>query len=76
MKSSALKQERFKRVAEKRVEKIIHYLNLLGNCSNRNNYEYSEKDVEKMFREIQNALNRNKVRFEIELSRKGNKFKF
>lgn len=70
------KRLRFEKVAAKRVEKIVHYLNLLGNCSNKSNYEYTKKDVDKMFKEIQSALNRNKTKFEIELSKNKNKFEF
>jgi len=70
------KRLRFEKVAANRVEKILHYLDLLGNCSNRNNYEFSNTDVEKMFKEIQKAINNSKNRFEIELSKKNKQFKF
>lgn len=50
------RRERFEKVASKRVENIINFIDLLGNCSNKNNYEYSQDDVEKMFREIHRAL--------------------
>ncbi len=70
------KRERFERVASKRVEKILHYLDLLGNCANRSNYEYTKEDVNKMFREIQNHLNFIKKKFEIELNKDNQRFKF
>lgn len=50
------KRKRFTKVATNRVQKIIDYLNLLQNCSNRNNYEYDEEDVNHMFEEIGKAL--------------------
>ena len=71
-----IKRDRFEKVAAKRVEKILHYLDLLGNCSNRNNYEYTNTDVDKMFKEIQKALNNCKSRFDIELGKKNKNFKF
>ena len=71
-----IKRLRFEKVAAKRVEKILHYLDLLGNCSNRNNYEFTNNDVEKMFKEIQKAVSNSKNRFEIELSKKNKRFKF
>ena len=40
------KRERFEKVAANRVQRVIDTLGLLKNCSNRNNYEYSEQDVE------------------------------
>lgn len=50
------KRLRFEKVAGSRVQKILDTLQLLKNCSNRNNYEYSEADVEQMFSEISKAL--------------------
>lgn len=74
---SSKRRDRFERVASNRVQKIIDTLNLLGNCANKNNYEYSEKDVELMFREINKSLKETKLLFDNELS-KTNKsvFKF
>ena len=50
------KRERFERVASNRVQKVIDFLALIGNCANRNNYEYTEADVEEMFAEMSKAL--------------------
>lgn len=50
------KAERFKRVAENRTNKIIDQIRLLGNCSNRSNYEYTEEDVKKIFAAIEVEL--------------------
>ena len=36
------KRQRFEEVAGKRVQFIINKMDQLGNCSNRNNYEYNE----------------------------------
>ena len=46
------KRQRFEKVASNRVQKILNLLSLLQNCSNKNNYEYTEDDVEHMFTEI------------------------
>lgn len=61
------KRTRFTRVATNRVQKIIDYLNLLQNCSNRNNYEYDEEDVNHMFDEISKALRDTKAVYTNEL---------
>ena len=50
------KRQRFEKVAGSRVQKVLDTLQLLKNCSNRNNYEYTESDVEQMFSEINKAL--------------------
>ena len=42
------KSQRFKRLAEHRVRKAIHYIDLVSNLSNKNAYDYSESDVKKI----------------------------
>ncbi len=54
--SKTEKRQRFEKVAGNRVQKILDTLQLLKNCSNKNNYEYSESDVEQMFSEISKAM--------------------
>lgn len=55
--------EKFIRIAESRTQKIIDMLRLLGNCSNPYVYEYSKKDVEKIFSAIEYELNMAKKKF-------------
>lgn len=50
------KRLRFEKVAGKRVQRVIDTIDLIANCSNRNNYEYDEKDVDQMFGEISRHL--------------------
>lgn len=57
------KRERFVRIAEARTNKIIDMLRLLGNCSNKGNYDYSEADVQKIFGTIERELKAAKVKF-------------
>lgn len=71
------KRERFEKVAEKRVQFILGKLDLLGNCANRSNYEYSEQDVKKMFSAIKQKVRKVEMKFKEELSKqKKNKFTF
>lgn len=67
------KKERFKRIAENRTNKIIDMIDLLGNCSNKNNYEYTDDDIKNIFSAIESSLKINKMKF-IEKQEKG-KFK-
>ena len=53
---SPVKRQRFEKVASGRVQRILSTIELLKNCSNRSNYEYTEADVEKMFTSITRAL--------------------
>ena len=50
------KSETFIRLAEPRVKSVLRSLRILGNCSNRNNYEYSTEQVNSMFESITQAL--------------------
>ena len=63
------KRLRFERVASNRVQRILDTLALLQNCSNRNNSEYSESDVERMFAEIAKKLRETKATYAKELQK-------
>ena len=76
MKEKETNRERFVRIAESRTQKIIDMIELLGNCSNQYNYEYTQKDVEKMFSAIESALKSSKARFTTESTNKDTRFKF
>jgi len=57
------KKQKFVRLAETRTNKILHYIDLLGNCSNTKNYEYDDKDVNKIFSTIERELKTVKEKF-------------
>ncbi len=68
------KRDKFVRLAEARTNKIIDMIQLLGNCSNKNQYEYTQRDVNKIFSAIQAELDAAKKRFNKQESQKGSKF--
>ena len=71
------KRERFEIVASKRVQKIIDSLDILGNCSNKNNYEYNENDIQKMFKVIKEKLKEIELIYESKINKNKNiTFKF
>lgn len=71
------RRTRFEKVASNRVQKVIDFLTLLGNCSNTNNYEYDEEDVRKMFSVIKDQLKTTEAQFGVGITKTGkNKFKF
>ncbi|MDY3089191.1 MAG: hypothetical protein SOW51_08270, partial [Oscillospiraceae bacterium] len=76
MRSQETNRERFIRIAEARTQKIIDMIDLLGNCSNQYNYEYTQKDVDKMFAAIETALKTSKSKFSSEKTNKETRFKF
>lgn len=57
------KSERFVRLAEARVNKIIKMVRLLGNLSWSSNYEYTTDQVAQIFRALQTELNKARQRF-------------
>lgn len=57
------KAEKFRRLAEARVNKIIAMLRLLGNLSKTGFYEYDRDQVEQIFTALQLELIKNKMRF-------------
>lgn len=64
MNNEQLKRERFVKIAENRTNKIIDMIKLLGNCSNKNNYSYSEEDVKQIFNAIDQELKITKTKFQ------------
>ncbi|HFA59377.1 MAG TPA: hypothetical protein ENJ83_01665 [Rhodospirillales bacterium] len=59
------RRKRFVDLAEKRVTRAIKDLRLIGNLANRSNYQYDDRDVEKIIRALENELRLMKRRFEI-----------
>ena len=56
-------RRRFKRIAAARANRIIKDLQLLTNCSDRKNYEYTEEQKDKIFLPIERALAQTKSHF-------------
>ena len=63
-KNSSVKRQRFIRIVEGRVNKILDNLDNLAKCSNQRNYEYSDAEVKKIFREIDRKVKEVKFLFQ------------
>lgn len=63
-------EERFKRLAVARANRVLDDLRLLGNCSNRRLYRYSDSDVNKIFNIIDKEAKKIKLMFEKKKRRK------
>ena len=50
------KSDRFKRLAVPRVTNALRYIHLVGNLSNRSNYEYSDDDKKKIISALYDAV--------------------
>jgi len=55
-KISLNKRERFKRLAVTRTNEVLKKIRVLGNCSNRSAYEYTEEEINKIFSEIERNI--------------------
>jgi hypothetical protein len=57
------KRKRFINMAEKRTNRLLNDLRLLGNTSNKSLYKYERSDVEKIFEEIEKKVTEVKGKF-------------
>jgi translation initiation factor 6 (eIF-6) len=57
------KSEKFKVLAEKRVNRTIKDIRLIGNLSNRNNYSYTEQEAAKICAILESEIKLLKTKF-------------
>jgi len=69
------KREKFLRLATLRTKEALSRLRILGNCANRQIYEYNEMDVKKIFSVIDKQLDDVKAKFKIIKEKKEKDFK-
>ena len=56
---------KFKKLAEKRVNNAIKQLKLVGNLSNKSNYNYTDEQAKKIIKVLSLELNELKMRFKV-----------
>jgi len=69
-------KKKFDELAEKRTNKIIENLELIGNLSNKKNYTYEDSQPQEIFRAIKRALKDAEEKFKQPESPKSRKFSF
>ncbi|MFW9890481.1 MAG: hypothetical protein ACFFER_20085 [Candidatus Thorarchaeota archaeon] len=57
------KRARFVRLASKRTNEVLDKLRILGGTSDRKRYDYTEQDVKKIFKAIDDEIKRVKALF-------------
>jgi len=62
--ASTIKKERFQSVASRRVQKVLDDIDSLSKCANRSTYEYSDDEIKKMMRVINERVTLLKSSFE------------
>lgn len=70
------KRERFERIAQRRANETIKALRLLGNLSDKRNYDYSEKHVDTLLGAIDLEVRALKGRFRKESGASDKPFRF
>jgi hypothetical protein len=60
-----IKRDAFVRLANNRVNRAIESIRLIGNLSNRANYEFTEEDVEAIIDSLRKAVSDCKKKFEL-----------
>lgn len=64
------KKQRFDRISKARTDKVLDFIRLLENCSNKSNYEYTSDEVENIFSTIESALHSAKAKFTADTKQK------
>jgi hypothetical protein len=57
------RHSRFRRLATKRMNNLLNQIRILGNLSNKSSYDYTEEEVGKMFKAIEEQLKITKTKF-------------
>ena len=57
------KRQKFVELAEKRVNKAIKSIRLVGNLSNKHFYSYDDKDVRQILRALEDEISLTRNRF-------------
>jgi hypothetical protein len=62
-------REKFVDLAKKRVSKAMKDIQLIGNLSNRSNYDYTEEDVAKIMKALSDELSVCRKKFDVALKK-------
>jgi len=54
--AAAVKRDRFKTVASRRVQRVLDSMDNLAKCANRSTYEYTEEEVRKMMKAVNDKV--------------------
>jgi len=57
------KRRKFAELGTNRVNKAIHDIRLIGNLSNKTNYDYNDADVRQILKALREAINEAENRF-------------
>lgn len=75
MSADEKKHAKFRELAEKRTNKALETVRLIGNLSNRQTYVYEEAEVRKIVKALRDAVSEVESRFGKTPGRRGGEFK-
>jgi hypothetical protein len=73
--AASRRRQAFIKLAEARMSKALKLIRLIGNLSNRSNYEYTEEDVQKIVRALESEVKDLRGRFAMTDSKAQPEFK-
>lgn len=59
------KRDKFIRLAETRTNKALEMIRLIGNLSNKTVYDYTDKDVDKIFKALETEIQLAKKQYDV-----------
>ncbi|MGN1222787.1 MAG: hypothetical protein ACI4T1_01495 [Christensenellales bacterium] len=59
------KRDKFIRLAETRTNKALEMIRLIGNLSNKAVYDYTDKDVDKIFKALETEIEMAKKQYDV-----------
>jgi len=65
----AADRNKFVDLAQKRVSKALKDIQLIGNLSNRSNYDYTEDDVAKILKALADEVSACRKKFEVAIKK-------
>ena len=57
------KSNRFQRLASSRTNEVLDKLRILGNCADKRSYQYTDEEIDKIFRAIDEQTKIVKAKF-------------
>lgn len=70
------KKDKFVRLGESRVNDAIKKIRLIGNLSNKNNYEYTSEQVNEIITALKSEIEDVQKKFTAQQNKKDDKFQF
>tara|TARA_B110000444_G_C18630914_1_gene496779 strand:+ start:256 stop:501 length:246 start_codon:yes stop_codon:yes gene_type:complete len=74
IKTATPERDRFEKLAPIRMQAALKYLRLIGNLSNKNNYEYSDTEANKIMNDLKLAFEDLRAKFAQQKNKTKNKW--